>query len=128
MTSMMQSLSRICPYCGNVINLAGSRGNGKEKEFCNRECYVRMYVLKRKIENLYEQFQLLKGRFEPVGELTKNSYEFVISAREYLGHGLTAIVINNHLQSILKNKSTPLASVFKTKIEQEKKRLAYVTQ
>lgn len=128
MTSTMQSLSRICPYCGEVMNLAGSRGNGKEKEFCNRECYVRMYVFKRKIENLYEQFTLLKGRFEPIGELTKHAYKFVIATREYLSHGLPAIVVNNHLQAILKNKSMPLQHVFDSKIEDEKRRLGYVTQ
>lgn len=124
----MQSLSRICPYCGEVMSLAGSRGNGKEKEFCNRECYVRMYVFKRKIENLYEQFMLLKGKFEPVGELTKNSYQFVVSAKEYLGHGLPAIVVNNHLQAVLKNKSTALIKVFEKKIEDEQRRLTYVNQ
>ena len=128
MTSTMQSLSRICPYCGEVMNLAGSRGNGKEKEFCNRECYVRMYVFKRKIENLYEQFTLLEGKFEPIGELTKNSYRFVVAAREYLGHGLPAIFVNNHLQAILKNKSNVLNWVFDSKIEDEKRRLNYVTQ
>lgn len=126
MTSVMQSLSKICPYCGQAMSLAGCRGPGKEKEFCNRDCYQKMFILKRKIENLYEQFILLKGKYEPVGELTKNCYQFVISAREYLGHGLTAIVINNHLQAVLKNKSTPLKEIFKIKIEEEQRRLAYV--
>lgn len=123
MTFLLRQLSNKCPWDNEIINPNTRRGNGTDKFYCNKSCYGKMYIFERWVGDISGMHQLLDGKFEETGELSKDCHDFIVLALEYMKLGLPAVFLNPHFQAIRKGKCCTLKTVLLNTIEREKEKL-----
>lgn len=107
-----------CKYCGFTINHYGDRGNGRQRDFCDRTCTTRMYMLSKRITNYMSQMKLRKHAFDFEGEFSENIFKFMKLAVDYIETGLPAIRLVTHVNAALDGKNiVPVEAVFRNIVE-----------
>lgn len=116
-------ISRSCKYCGDAMNHCGDRGNGKQRDFCDRECSRKMYIIKKRIANYIAYMELRKHIVDKDGEFAEGPFKFIQLVSEYFDTGLPAKKILVHLNAALDGKNmVPVKEVFQNMIEWKRKR------
>lgn len=115
-------VQKCCKFCGNTMNYCGDRGNGKKRDFCERECTTKHYILKKRIVNYMAHMKLREYKFQRTGEFSEKTFKFMQLANQYIENNLPAIRLAQHINAALDGKKIMVVeSVFKNLMENKGK-------
>lgn len=98
-----------CASCGSEINKFVERGQGQEKNTCNRDCGQTHYVVMRMLRDLLEEFEL-RTDYEKKGKYTKEIHNYVVFALKGIDAGVPSYWFNEGMKQIRKAKACSIDS------------------
>jgi hypothetical protein len=113
----LQMFDERCKWCWLTLNFMGDRGQGKKRQHCNPSCQRQNYLLRKRITNLEQEYELLnpEEKYTPI-------YQFIKHAKNYLEAGLPAVYIKQHLDCILESQSVPALEILLSSISKVEER------
>lgn len=98
----------------------GNKPNGGEKTCCNRDHSHKLYIFKRKVENLINQFELIQN-YDKTTHLREDVFIYAKTMSEWLSLGIKVDIMNEHFQSIINNRGQAFMPVIVKTMQEFKK-------